>query len=358
VNEMLLLSKVRISNFRSCQKVECSLSDFTPLIGYNNGGKSNILNAITWLIKPSVLTNSDFNNPSNPVIIEGCISGITEVMLEKLDETHRKRISKYCINNSISIRRKQFAPGGSLKDITLEISNDEFSCDSDSKWEKNLTGIDTAIKAILPDLIIIGAMEDVLEDVGKSTSGSTIGKLISEIMEPIEIEHGNLLENGFSEIRKLLQADGNKRAPELLNFDEGINECLKDIFPGLNVRLHIPAPSVRDLFKNGTIKIYENQSDCGRDVSDMGTGSQRSIQMALVRYLSQIKFDRDPSLITTLLIIDEPELYMHPQAIEQVRIALKALSIQGYQVIFATHSASMIESEDIEISIIIYKIRT
>ena len=49
---------------------------------------------------------------------------------------------------------------------------------------------------------------------------------------------------------------------------------------------------------------------------------------------------------TTLLLIDEPELYLHPQAIEVVRAALGRLAGDGYQVVLTTHSANMISCSD------------
>lgn len=52
---MHTLAHISISNFRSCKNVALPLGDFTPVVGYNNAGKSNILTAIEWLIDPSAL---------------------------------------------------------------------------------------------------------------------------------------------------------------------------------------------------------------------------------------------------------------------------------------------------------------
>lgn len=46
------------------------------------------------------------------------------------------------------------------------------------------------------------------------------------------------------------------------------------------------------------------------------------------------------------MLIDEPELYLHPQAIELVRSSLSKLSREGYQVVFSTHSPNMIVRQD------------
>src|SRR5690606_11067722 len=73
----------------------------------------------------------------------------------------------------------------------------------------------------------------------------------------------------------------------------------------------------------------------------------RSIQMTLIRHLADLKLAQQVNRTTTLLLIDEPELYLHPQAIEILRNSLTILSNQGYQVIFTTHSPFMITQKDV-----------
>ncbi len=350
------LSEIKIENYKSCLEIDLVLSDFTPLVGYNNGGKSNILESIKWLLKSSVLSNGDFFDPTIPVVVSGKIVGVTEVILGNLVQTHRNRIKPYLRDGCLRIRRKQPAPGGSAKNISLEIRNPEIADEQDENaWDTNPTGIDSAIKAIFPEPIEIGAMENATEDVGKSKAGTTIGKLIAEIMEPIEQEHGGVLNEALERIKHRLEAEGAERAQELIDFDEHANAKLNDLFPGLQVRIHVPAPEIRELFKSGTIKIIEDGVDVCRDVQALGHGAQRSIQMALVRYLADIKSENNQNPTRTLLLIDEPELYLHPQATEHVRLALKALSGEGYQVIFTTHSPLMIGTTDIGTTLIVRK---
>ncbi|MCV5648186.1 ATP-binding protein, partial [Escherichia coli] len=81
-------------------------------------------------------------------------------------------------------------------------------------------------------------------------------------------------------------------------------------------------------------------------MSRFGHGTQRSIQMALIQYLADIKKRSDDTKKSnTLIFIDEPELYLHPSAINSVRESLVALSDLGFQVIISTHSASMLSAK-------------
>ncbi|MCH7727814.1 MAG: AAA family ATPase [Planctomycetes bacterium] len=54
-------------------------------------------------------------------------------------------------------------------------------------------------------------------------------------------------------------------------------------------------------------------------------------------------------------MIDEPELYLHPQGIEQVRAALRALAQTGYQIVFSTHSPLLIHQDEIANTIVVRK---
>jgi putative ATP-dependent endonuclease of OLD family len=75
------LTDISIRNFRSCQKVDLALSYCTPIVGYNNAGKSNIMAAIEWLVAPRVLGGGDFFDPDQPVTVDGVIEGLDEAML-------------------------------------------------------------------------------------------------------------------------------------------------------------------------------------------------------------------------------------------------------------------------------------
>lgn len=353
---MHALAQVTIRNFRSCQDACLPIAPFTPLVGVNNGGKSNILDSISWLLKPYALTESDFCDPSLPVVVEGVIAGITPNLLERLNDEHRRRISAFCAQGILTMRRTQFSAGATAKSIVLEVRDPNVQDSaSEQAWHKNPTGIDAAIRALFPEPIEIGAMEDAASDVSASKSGTTIAKLIAELTQTVEAQHGPVVREALNAIRRRFDAHGEDRAPELDELDRQANDKLKDFFPGVRIRIHIPTPEIKELFRSGTIKVFEGDAAIGRDVTALGHGAQRSIQMALVRHLADIKTGADVGPRRTLLLIDEPELYLHPHAVEQVRSALQALSEGHYQVVFATHSPLMIGPEHIGNTLIIRK---
>ena len=62
-----------INNFKSCKSIEVKLSEFTPIIGYNNAGKSNILSAVEWLFKKKLLSLDDYHDVNMEICVEGKI---------------------------------------------------------------------------------------------------------------------------------------------------------------------------------------------------------------------------------------------------------------------------------------------
>lgn len=343
------ISNVKIKNYKSCINSELKLSDFTPLVGYNNAGKSNCLSAIQWLLRKSSLTEKDFYDSNSPIEVIATIEGVSQSLLDLMPERQRNSVESYVVNGELKIRRLQSVPNARVADIKLSVWDD-----SSSDWVLNPTGIDNAIKVLLPEPIRIGAMENAAEDAAKAKSTTTIGKLLAEFIEPVKVAHETELNQHLLEVGRRISSEGDMRFTELNNIDQNVNSKVNDLFPGMSVKLHFETPTIDDLIKAGTLKVFEDHNG-GRDFSSYGHGAQRSIQMALVQYLAEVKRQSSSSTATTLLLIDEPELYLHPFAIEQVREALLALSIAGYQVVISTHSAQMIAPECAEKALLIRK---
>lgn len=349
-----LLSEIIIRNFKSIKNETFELSAFTPLVGYNNAGKSNILEAIKWLLRKTSLCDTDFNDITHPVEMEGRISGITAAILGQLPANQQTAITPFLFTDSLYIKRVQPTPNAGVGAIRLLVK-DPAQVGTPDEWRNNPTGLDQAIQALFPEPIHIGAMENSEEDVSKSKNTTTIGKLLAEIIGPIQTSYSTQVQTALDGIRELLDADGSARATELNAFDTAVNSKVESFFPGVSIKVHVPTPELKEVFSKGTIKVFENLNTSGKDVSTLGHGAQRSIQMALVRHLADIKRTTGGTTSNTILLIDEPELYLHPQAIEVLRDSLKTLSNGGYQVIFTTHSPFMITSKDVENTILIRK---
>jgi energy-coupling factor transporter ATP-binding protein EcfA2 len=340
------ITDLEIRNFRSCLSTDLYLTTFTALVGLNNCGKSNCLTALQWLVRKTKLGVEDFNDPAAPVEVLGRLTGITDEDLGVLEAKHRSKIEPHVRDGVLRIKREQPAPG---IDTVLTVIDPETG-----QWVPNPAGIDNAISALFPDPIRIGAMEDAEEDVSKARTTTTIGKLLASMLAAIQDRHEADLSPHLAAIARMISAEGAARFNELGMIDESINQKISDLFPGIRIRLDFPVPVLSDLIKAGTVKVYEGDGR-GRPFGSYGHGAQRAIQMAMVRHLADLKRGEATAGGATLLLVDEPELFMHPFAVEQVREALRALSDSGYQVVFSTHSAQMILAKDAKDALLMTK---
>lgn len=353
---MLKLQKVEIQNFRSCKSLEVQLSSFSPLVGYNNAGKSNIMDAICWVLHHGALDEGDFYDPDEPVMVTAYVEGVSEKVLDGLSEIRRERIEPFVRDDGhCRFRRYQPDPNGTKGNIELEAYRFSPDEEEEQEWADSTKGLNTTIQTLFPEPIEVRAMEDAAEDIGKSKSTSTIGRLIAEVLNPGTEEIADRLQIPLQALQDRLAADGNERLEALDDLDTGATEIVNEYFPGLEIRTHIPVPDAEDLFGDGTIQVIDEISDEPQDVSAMGHGAQRSIQMALVHHLAEQSSNETEAETAKLVLVDEPELYLHPQAVESVRKSLKDLSEGNYQVVFATHSPLMIDEDDIRHATVVRK---
>ncbi|MBK9387521.1 MAG: ATP-dependent endonuclease [Planctomycetes bacterium] len=346
------VSRVRVENFRCCANVTIELDTFTPLIGPNNVGKSTLLSALSWALEPASLGLNDFGDVNKPVQVEILATGLDATTVGRLDPGHQKKATQYLNNETILIRRTCDQPEAKSR---VEFRDPKVASESDpDAWAVNPTGIWNAIKALFPSPIRIGAMVDAAEDASKNKSTTTLGQLIAEIAGDVTSQVAPTFKKLVDGISDQLSADGSARPSELTDFDQEASLALQDFFQGVSLKLHISCPSLSDLFKSGTLFLYDGNTK--RPFTSMGHGAQRAVQMALVRVLADRQTRQGGSSQgTKLLLIDEPELYLHPNATYTLRDALRKLSASGYQVVFTTHSPMMVEEAVAESTAIVGK---
>ena len=344
--QALRLSRITISNLRSIQRETFPLSDFTALIGYNNAGKTNILMGIRWLLAHFSLDISYFDDPNHPVEAEGIFEGITEQILNRLGDEKAAELMPYLSGTTLRVKKVQRIPGELPGNIEFWAFSPTNGKRKGKDWVRVNDNFITAFNRIFPESIAIWDFE----------GNNAYTKLMHEIFKPLERKFGGELSQVIEQFTELLAPGSDKRADEIQAFDKEVNAALRPLFPSVKVELDIPVPTLETFLKSATIKVVDEDDGFERDISRMGAGSQRAIQMALIRYLAEIKkHHNNHDLSRKLLLIDSPELFLHPQAVELVRVALKNLSNEGYQVIFATHSAQMVTSEDVSTSLLIRK---
>ena len=353
---VLRLATITVQNLRSIKRETFPLNDFTALIGYNNAGKTNILMGIRWLLSRYSLPINYFNDPAEPVEVEGVVEGMGEHLLGRLEPAVRQALLPYIFNGRMHIIRRQRVPGVSSEKVEFCGLLAPESPKAKREWVVNPLGFEEAVATILPTPIQIWDNTLGHDLDGKTGNQHLVGKLIYEILKPLETRYESTLDKALSSLKDVLHMDSDQRADELVEFDRRANAKLEPLFPSVQLKLHIPTPNLHEIFQSATLKVVEEEDGFVRNLDSLGAGSQRTVQMALIRYLAEArKHHSNQGTTRTLLLIDSPELYLHPQAVELVRVSLKHLSHEGFQVVFATHSAQMVTDEDVSSSLLIRK---
>lgn len=376
------ISKLWIQRFRVCKDVKLTLSDFTPLVGQNNTGKSTILTAINWLVNPTGLEDSDPWNGAWPVSVIACIEGITDQILERVTaENQRAAISQFCQDGALWIKCE--ATGKRKPAVKYSVyappSSDNHSDDDDDevddwpstadRWKANPAGIPEVMKGLFPPAVFIRATDSIGDDLAKTTGNSVLKQLLGTVMKPV-LDENEKLRDAVKTICEILNPTAAKTEEQaagsdndgsaatnatstdpITNFNKRATTALATYFPGLSLQLVPSEFAAEDLFKSGEIRVIEDGAAESRRFDTMGGGAQRSILMAFVQILAEQSRKSDDAPSRTLLLIDEPELFLHPRAVRQVREALRTLSQRGFQVVCSTHSPLMISREQAECTV-------
>ncbi|SEB26489.1 ATP-dependent endonuclease [Variovorax sp. YR216] len=329
------LSEVTINNFCSCHALTVPLSGFNPIVGYNNSGKSNILRAINWLLKKSVLPSHMFHDAAMPVTVEGVIDNVN---LNLLPPNQQQAVAPYLHGGALKCRRRQDSPGSTAAQIRIDVFNFQANA-----WVDNPAGLDTALGVLFPEPLHIAAMEDAGEDVSKFGAKNTLGLLLKQVLARINANNAAALNQVQASLAQVSgHLNGANRLVELGEFEAEATAAIASFFPGLSLHLNFGTPNFEDLFKSSTVTLSDVQG-FPRPFASFGHGAQRSSNMALIKLLADLTGPAAGNPAgTVVLLIDEPELYLHPQAIELLREALLQLSTQNFQVIFSTHSPLLI----------------
>lgn len=406
------IEHIQIKNWRSIDSLEANFENLSVIIGQNNHGKSNIISALLFFFGKIKPENKDLFNPN--------IDSYVEIKFCDLDQIDKTTFQKYLDNEeNIKIRKvlKQdlkFSYHGYLQHVNEEwlntnnsseytnreavsvtplinylpengrltkaiienaqaryiednIDNLEFTY---SLEENNFLGLKTVAQSIFGDVFFIPALKNANDELNPTKSNlfsELYSKILNRLAEtnPIYIEAKRQI-NQLATIlnkRTIEGAPNGQRPNELNDFEENISQEL--ISWNTSIEVEILAPNIDDIFKVGT-QIWINDG-IKTDVTRKGNGLQRALIFALIKAYSNIlrqdRANEDQEQArqvsnSTYFIIEEPELFLHPQAQRDLYETLKVLSqLENNQVILTTHSNSFIDLENYN-SIIIAQKRT
>lgn len=210
--------------------------------------------------------------------------------------------------------------------------------------------------SLIPRAIYVRAVHEATEET-VAKDATTYGKLINLIVERQLSSRPEMqqLQTALDTVLQLFRPDPDhpeRQADEIKALQDRINRGLNDVIGG-HALIKTEPPELQSLvMPNTTLVIRDPLTNIETEVGHQGHGLQRTLVMTLLQLLveaqeQQADGQAAANLRPTILMTEEPELYMHPQMERRMRDVLYRLSAQpGMQVICCTHSPVFLDIAD------------
>jgi len=338
---------IQIHNFRTFADAEIGLSPYTLLVGANNSGKSNVIEAIRVFYEKDIKFDESRDLPKFPTSDQDSWIEIQYRPLQEefdaLKEEYRQSDGTYRVRKYL--KTQELGSDGKVKSGIYAYVDGKPS-DSRFYGEKSVQ------QGKLGDVIYIPAVSK-LDEHTKLTGPSALKDLINTVLKKV-IGSSPAYESlrtafvEFSANLKSEETDGESLAKLEAEITKEIEEW------GTSFELSVNPITPDELLKNLIgHSITDKRLDAPTDPRVCGQGFQRHLIFTLIRLAAKYgsipvttRTDFSPTL--TWILFEEPEGFLHPNQIEVLDANLRLLSGEdGSQVLITSHNPSFV-SRNIE----------
>lgn len=394
------LSEIKIQNFRKLKDVKIILGDATFLIGSNNAGKSSTLDAIEYLVtdkKMDVSCRSKYVDDAGEeqiyneeIIIEGKFDNVDASIVNQRgfnasrlnSYTDGEGVTKYSFNYRVRLsvdgkphreilmhqqvlkaeykdckKWQDFIDNGASADIFADVDDVSRALTSTDKknlgdnyptlydvvenneWFENPGGIPGNVLSKLPRFLKIKA--DVLSEEMEAAKSGTLHDLLSYMFDDVR-QKSDHYKKASEELQALSkEMDPNDESGAFGQLMKGLNEVVDNVFPNASINVETDLTKAESLKPIFGVSMSSNVTT---DVSHQGTGLIRSAVFALLKFHKE-RTENTADIDDRGLIIgfEEPELFLHPNAAENMRRVIYELAGEKCQIVATTHSPYMID---------------
>lgn len=338
------LKKLVIKNFRSIGEtpIEIELDKIVILVGANNSGKSSILRAYQVAMEGSKLKKDDFPNRKDENLT---LSQMPTIELEHIvvsDTKPGKQWIKQLDNGQLLVRERWHWESSSKPPIRQGY---DF-IQGDWSEDKRPWGWESVAKAYRPQPLLIDAFASptAQEQEIVNTVSAIISDRVKSMQSDTATKEGQTYTNLISNIKEFQQTVCDLTSSELRKLENHISKDLGRVFPDykINIDTHpdMEIEKTYSPFKAAPEIFVGSQSGDMSSISVQGSGTRRTLMWAALKYLNEYSTGER----SRVLLLDEPEVCLHPSAIRAARDVLYDLSEKpSWQVMITTHSPIFID---------------
>lgn len=208
-------------------------------------------------------------------------------------------------------------------------------------WQNNPKGYAGVLKGSLPFFVMIPAVRDVTDE-SKVTKSNPFGKLLYAILDTVTQEKRAEIETMLQGIAKQFnRCGGGERVQLIADTEQQLNTLLAELFQGCDLEIEFQTPTLEVMFASPRLYVDDGFRNA---VENKGHGLQRAIIFSILRrYAQHMTSEGTEKKRTLILAVEEPELYMHPQAQRTIRKVFRNMADAGDQVLFSTHSSLLVD---------------
>ncbi len=358
------IQALKINNYKSMYNPDQITigQDIYAFIGQNNAGKSTILDAIQCVF-PSAdkkIEDTDFHKRNEDVVIEIHFSDVTEdylvskfmaVELEKHEKDMKACNDRDARPDEIANLSYKFLEKRKKTILRFsekyELENDSFIVrlivpfGGKKKYEIRTPGnsiSEADLSKILPQLTVIPAIRNPKNE---STAGTKsymkdlIQMLDDEMQTTIKFQNENV---SYKDLNDILAEASNERCKEL---SDHLTAKYADALGDNSYRIQINSNVNISKGTSYSTKIIDCNTNLESDMTNCGTGYQSMVILSILETYVELS----KKMNFSILIIEEPEVYLHPSLQRRMISTLLKFS-ESNQVLFSTHSPITISPLD------------
>ena len=340
-NKPVKLIELQIRNFGCIDEkgVTIKIDNIVVLIGPNNVGKTTVLKAYElFRSSGAAQTIDDFyqNKENNPIEIAGIFNEINEEDKVQIGE---KWIYLSGDNEEV-IKYKWVWNKSGEKGKKYSWNNEE------EKWVAGgMGGWDTKIASCIPLPLKISPFDD-----SEQLERQIVEILTSAVKDNVKNNQSKVA-TMIKQINDLAKDVKNEISEELDKTTDKLQKNLSDIFPEhiVDIEPQVGKLDVDKILATGTHLQVANADGKFYPLANQGSGLQRAFLWSAIEALAdsgKMKSGRNSikNEEPKILLVEEPESFLHPPAIRSAREALyKIAELENWQVMITTHSPIFID---------------